>query len=79
MQEEELNRIYNLTEDDPTYQPYYVLRDEAPNWVSIKQISDLTGIPIVKVRKILEKFERRGLIEVKNDHARCLMVIRPTR
>ncbi len=79
MQEEELNRIYNLTEDDPTYQPYYVLRDEAPNWVSIKQISDLTGIPIVKVKKILEKFERRGLIEVKNDQARCLMVIRPTR
>ncbi|MCD6515460.1 MAG: hypothetical protein J7L07_11090 [Candidatus Odinarchaeota archaeon] len=79
MQEEELNRLYNLTEDDPTYQPYYVLRDEAPNWVSIRNISDLTGIPISKVKKILENFERRGLIEIKNDQARCLMVIRPTR
>lgn len=77
--EEEINRLYNLTEDDPKYQAYYVLRDEAPNWVSYVHISNLTGIPISTVKKILKDFEMRGLIETRDKEARCLMVIRRTK
>ena len=78
-QEEEINRLYNLTEDDPRYQPYYVLRDEAPSWVSFSYISNLTGIPTSKVKKILKEFELRGLVEVKGEQARCLQLIRDTK
>jgi len=77
--EEEINRLYNLTEDDPRYQPYYVLRDEAPNWVSYVHISNLTGIPISRVKKILKEFEMRGLVEMRENEARCLQMIRRTR
>jgi len=78
-QEEEINRLYNLTEDDPRYQPYYVLRDEAPSWVSFSYISNLTGIPTSKVKKILKEFELRGLVEIKGEQARCLQLIRDTK
>lgn len=74
--EEELNRLYNLTEGDPKYQAYHVLRDLAPNWVDIAHVGRSLGMPAVRARRLLEEFETNGLIEIDGQRARALQIIR---
>jgi hypothetical protein len=74
--EEELNRLYNLTETDPKYQAYHVLRDLAPNWVDIAHVGRSLGMPAVRAKRLLEEFEANGLIEIDGLRARALQLIR---
>ena len=76
--EEELNRLYNLTESDLKYRVYYVVRDEAPNWVDFTDIYRFVALPASDIRKHLKDFQMRGLIEIKDARARANLVIRPT-
>jgi hypothetical protein len=74
--EEELNRLYNLTESDPKYQAYHVLRDLAPNWVDMAHIGRSLGMPAVRAKRLLEEFAANGLIEIDGNRARALQLIR---
>ena len=74
--EEELNRLYNLTENDPKYQAYHVVRDLAPNWVDIKHVGRSLGMPAVRAKRLLEEFEANGLVEIDGDRVRALQLIR---
>ena len=77
--EEELNRLYNLTESDLKYRVYYVVRDEAPNWVDFTDIYRFVSLPASDIRKHLKDFQMRGLIEIKDAKVRANLVIRPTK
>lgn len=70
--QEEINRLYNLTEEDPKYQVYWLLRDFQPAWVRIEYISQTLNIPVDRVREFLDKFVKRGLIEVRGNEAKLL-------
>jgi len=74
--EEEINRLYNLTEQDPKYQAYHVLRDLAPNWVEISHVARSLGLPSQRIRRFLEEFAESGLVEVKGTKARAIQLIR---
>jgi hypothetical protein len=74
--EEELNRLYNLTESDPKYQAYHVLRDLSPNWVDMSHVGHSLGMPTVRVKRLLEEFEAAGLVEIDGEKARTLQLIR---
>ena len=74
--EEELNRLYNLTEGDPKYQAYHVLRDLSPNWVDITQVGRSLGIPAVRAKRLLKEFVAIGLVEIDGKRARTLQPIR---
>ncbi|MHA1593157.1 MAG: hypothetical protein ACTSXJ_02515 [Candidatus Baldrarchaeia archaeon] len=66
----ELNKLYNLTEEDPKYQVYWMLRDFRPSWVRVEYISKTLGIPLDAVRSYLLIFARKGLVEVRGNEAR---------
>ena len=70
--QEEINRLYNLTEEDPKYQVYWLLRDFQPAWVRVEYISQTLNIPVGKVREFLDKFVKRGLVEVRGNEAKLL-------
>lgn len=74
--EEELNRLYNLTESDPKYQAYHVLRDLSPNWVDMSHVGHSLGMPTVRVKRLLEDFQAAGLVEIEGEKARTLQLIR---
>jgi hypothetical protein len=74
--EEELNRLYNLTESDPKYQAYHVLRDLSPNWVDMSHVGHSLGMPTVRAKRLLEEFQAVGLVEIEGDKARTLQLIR---
>lgn len=74
--EEELNRLYNLTESDPKYQAYHVLRDLSPNWVDMSHVGHSLGMPTVRVKRLLEEFQAVGLVEIEGEKARTLQLIR---
>jgi chemotaxis protein histidine kinase CheA len=76
VREEELNRLYNLTESDPKYQAYHVIRDLAPNWVDVAHVGRSLGIPAVRAKRLLEEFEANGLVEIDGKRARALQLIR---
>lgn len=70
--QEEINRLYNLTEEDPKYQVYWLLRDFQPAWVRVEYISQTLNLPVDKVREFLDKFVKRGLVEVRGNEAKLL-------
>jgi len=70
--QEEINRLYNLTEEDPKYQVYWLLRDFQPAWVRVEYISQTLNIPVDKVREFLDKFAKRGLVEIRGNEAKLL-------
>jgi DNA-binding IclR family transcriptional regulator len=74
--EEELNRLYNLTESDPKYQAYHVLRDLSPNWVEMSHVGHGLGLPTARVKRLLEEFQAAGLVEIEGEKARTLQLIR---
>ncbi|MHA2060512.1 MAG: hypothetical protein ACW976_07020 [Candidatus Ranarchaeia archaeon] len=76
--EEEVNRLYNLTESDPKYRIYYIVRDAAPEWIAYEDIYKYTPLPSKQVNKQLELFHLRGLIQLENKRARAHLVIRNT-
>ncbi|MHA1861150.1 MAG: hypothetical protein ACTSVM_02490 [Candidatus Ranarchaeia archaeon] len=76
--EEELNRLYNLTETDLKYRCYYIVRDEAPNWVSFSDIYRFVNLPSSEVQRHLKAFAMRGLVEIKGNKVRAKHVIRRT-
>jgi len=74
--QEEVNRLYNLTEKTPSFQIYWHLRDVYPAWASIKQIANLIGMPSVRIIKELKNYYERGLVELDGDKARYQAVIK---
>ena len=76
--EEELNRLYNLTESDMKYRCYYIVRDEAPHWVNFSDIYRFINLPPGEVQKNLKDFSMRGLVEIQDKNARAKLVIRKT-
>jgi len=70
--QEEINRLYNLTEEDPKYQVYWLLRDFQPAWVRVEYISQTLNLPVDKVREFLDKFVKRGLVEIRGNEAKLL-------
>ena len=76
--EEEVNRLYNLTETEPKYRIYYIIRDAAPNWVPFEEIYRYSTLKPTLVRQYLEEFEERNLISLKNKQAKAVHVIRRT-
>jgi hypothetical protein len=74
--EEELNRLYNLTESDPKYQAYHVLRDLSPNWVDMSHVGHSLGMPTARVKRLLEQFQAAGLVDIEGEKARTLQLIR---
>ncbi|GAG81102.1 unnamed protein product, partial [marine sediment metagenome] len=76
--EEEVNRLYNLTESDPKYRIYYIVRDAAPEWIAFEDIYKYTSLPSKQVNKQLEQFYLRGLIQLEDKRARAHLVIRNT-
>jgi len=76
--EEEVNRLYNLTESDTKYRIYYIIRDAAPNWVPFDEIYRFSPLKPTLIRQYLEEFAERNLIALKNKQAKAVHVIRRT-
>ena len=76
--EEEVNRLYNLTESDPKFRIYYIVRDASPEWINFEDIYRYTSLPASKVRKHLETFRLRGLLDIEGNRARVRNMIRRT-
>ena len=74
--EEEINRLYNLTETDTKYRIYYIIRDAAPNWVPFDEIYRFSSLKPTLIREYLEEFAERNLIVLKNKQAKAVHVIR---
>jgi hypothetical protein len=74
---EEVNRLYNLTEREPRFQPFWILRDAHPNSVAITKIARTLNAAPTDVLENLRIFERLGLIEIKGGEARATKLIRP--
>ncbi|WXG47288.1 MAG: hypothetical protein WED05_11615 [Candidatus Atabeyarchaeum deiterrae] len=74
---EEINRLYNLTEREPRFQAFWVLRDAYPNFIQITKIAQTLSSTPINVHENLKVFESIGLVEVKGGEARALKLVRP--
>jgi hypothetical protein len=76
---EEINRLYNLTEREPRFQAFWVLRDAYPNWVQIVKIARTLNADPTQVHEDLRIFEEIGVVEIKAGDARAVKLVRPTK
>jgi hypothetical protein len=76
---EEVNRLYNLTEREPRFQPFWILRDAHPDSVPITKIARTLNATPSEVLEDLKIFERLGLIEIKEGEARATKLVRPNK
>jgi hypothetical protein len=74
---EEVNRLYNLTEREPRFQAFWILRDAYPSSLHITKIARTLNATPSEVLENLKIFERIGLIEIKEGEARATKLIRP--
>jgi hypothetical protein len=74
---EEINRLYNLTEREPRFQAFWILRDAYPSSVHITKIARTLNATSSEVLGNLKIFERLGLIEIKEGEARATKLVRP--
>ncbi|MHA1840096.1 MAG: hypothetical protein ACTSYO_09110 [Candidatus Ranarchaeia archaeon] len=70
--ETEIEKLIRLTEDEPQYKVFWLLREMAPNWGTIKQLAETVGIPSVMVKRHLQRYENLGLVELKDEKARYI-------
>jgi hypothetical protein len=76
---EEVNRLYNLTEREPRFQAFWVLRDAYPSSLHITKMARTLNATPSEVLENLKIFERLGLIEIKEGEARATKLIRPNK
>lgn len=76
---EEVNRLYNLTEREPRFQPFWILRDAYPDSVHITKIARTLNAAPTEVLENLKVFESLGLIEIRNGEARATKLVRPNK
>jgi hypothetical protein len=76
---EEINRLYNLTEREPRFQPFWILRDAYPNSVQITKIARMLNAAPGEVLENLRIFEQLGLAEIKEGEARATRLVRPNK
>jgi hypothetical protein len=76
---EEVNRLYNLTEREPRFQAFWILRDAYPSSVHITKIARTLNAMSSEVLENLKIFERLGLIEIKEGEARATKLVRPNK
>jgi hypothetical protein len=76
---EEVNRLYNLTEREPRFQPFWILRDAYPSSIHVTKIARTLNATPNEVLENLKIFERIGLIEIKEGEARATKLIRPNK
>jgi hypothetical protein len=76
---EEVNRLYNLTEREPRFQAFWVLRDAYPSSLHITKIARTLNATPSEVLENLKIFERLGLIEIREGEARATKLIRPNK
>jgi predicted Rossmann fold nucleotide-binding protein DprA/Smf involved in DNA uptake len=76
---EEVNRLYNLTEREPRFQPFWILRDAYPDSVHITKMARQLNVTPSEVLENLKIFERLGLIEIKEGEARTTKLVRPNK
>jgi hypothetical protein len=76
---EEINRLYNLTEREPRFQAFWVLRDAYPSWVQVVKIARTLNTDPMQVHDDLKIFEEIGLVEIKGGDARAIKLVRPTK
>jgi len=76
---EEVNRLYNLTEREPRFQPFWILRDAYPDSVHVTKIARTLNATPTEVLENLKVFESLGLIEIRNGEARATKLVRPNK
>ena len=74
---EEVNRLYNLTEREPRFQPFWILRDAHPESVPITKMARTLNLTPGQVLESLRIFEQLGLVEIKEGEARATKLVRP--
>ncbi len=74
---EEINRLYNLTEREPRFQAFWILRDAYPSSLHITKVARTLNATPGEVLENLKIFQRLGLIEIKEGEARATKLIRP--
>jgi hypothetical protein len=76
---EEVNRLYNLTEREPRFQAFWILRDAYPNSLHITKIARTLSATSGEVLENLKIFESLGLVEIKEGEARATKLVRPNK
>lgn len=76
---EEINRLYNLTEREPRFQPFWILRDAYPSWLQITKIARTLGATPSDLHEKLRTFENLGLVEIREGEARATKLVRPNK
>lgn len=76
---EEINRLYNLTEREPRFQPFWILRDAYPSWLQITKMARTLNETPSNVHENLKTFEQLGLVEIKEGEARATKLVRPNK
>jgi outer membrane murein-binding lipoprotein Lpp len=76
---EEVNRLYNLTEREPRFQPFWILRDAYPSSVQIMKIARMLNAAPAEVLENLKIFEQLGLAEIEKGEARAIRLVRPSK
>lgn len=61
--------LYKVAEDDPTFKAYFLVADKT-QWFPLSHLSSALGIPIVLLKRNLQKFVDAGLLEIEDDKVR---------
>ena len=63
--------LFQVAEDEPAFKAYFVIAGKT-HWFPLKHLSSALGIPIVLLKRQLQKFIEAGLIEIKDEKIRPL-------
>ncbi len=61
--------LYQVAEDEPAFKAYFVVAGKT-HWFPIQHLSSALGVPMVLLKRQLQKFIDAGLVEIQDDKIR---------